>query len=76
MVQLEDRPDEDELKETAAETWSALQKVVDTKAMAMQPKNLPAQPGAATYIKYTPQQQGPQVLNTRSVLSGPTHVPR
>ena len=35
--------------------------VVDNKIQAENPKTIPAQPGAATYIKYTPAQQGAQV---------------
>lgn len=55
-----EKPDEEELAQTAKETAAALNLVVTNKLAAAQPKNLPKQPGAATYIKYTPQQQGPQ----------------
>lgn len=55
-----EKPDEEELAQTAKETAAALNLVVTGKLAAAQPKNLPKQPGAATYIKYTPQQQGPQ----------------
>lgn len=53
-------PDDEELTKTAAETATALGLVVDKKIAAAQPKTLPKQPGAPTYIKYTPAQQGPQ----------------
>lgn len=53
-------PDEDEIDKVAAETASALGLVVESKISAAQPKTLPKQPGAASYIKYTPAQQGPQ----------------
>lgn len=53
-------PDDEELTKTAAETAAALGLVVDSKIAAAQPKTLPKQPGAPTYIKYTPAQQGPQ----------------
>lgn len=53
-------PDEEEIDKVAAETASALGLVVDSKISAAQPKTLPKQPGAPTYIKYTPAQQGPQ----------------
>lgn len=54
------RPDEDEIEKTKAETGAALGLMVNSKIAAQQPKNLPQQPGAPTYIKYTPTQQGPQ----------------
>eukprot|EP00951_Prasinocladus_malaysianus_P044508 scaffold575380_cov38-Prasinocladus_malaysianus.AAC.1 len=38
----------------------ALQKVVNNKIQAANPKTLPKQPGQATYINYTPSQQGSQ----------------
>ena len=44
------------MKETAA----ALNLVVSNKLQAAQPKTVPKQPGAPTFIKYTPSQQGPQ----------------
>ena len=52
------RPDEDEIKKSAAETSAALDKLVQGKLSAVQPTNLPSQPGAPTFIKYTPAQQG------------------
>lgn len=54
------RPDEEEEDKTAKETLAALQRVIDGKLSAAQPTTLPPQPGAATYIKYTPSQQGAQ----------------
>lgn len=54
------RPDEEEIEKTKAETGAALGLMVNSKIAAQQPKNLPQQPGAPTYIKYTPTQQGPQ----------------
>ena len=53
-------PDEEEVEKAKAETGAALGLVVNNKIQAAQPKTLPQQPGAATYIKYTPTQQGPQ----------------
>ena len=44
------------MKDTAA----ALNLVVSNKLQAAQPKTVPKQPGAPTFIKYTPSQQGPQ----------------
>ena len=54
------RPDDEEVEKTKAETAAALGLVVNSKIAAAQPKTLPQQPGAPTYIKYTPTQQGPQ----------------
>lgn len=56
-----EKPDDEEVKETAKETWNALQRVVDMKIQAAQPKTLGPKPGPAQYIKYTPSQQGAQV---------------
>ncbi|KAK9865996.1 hypothetical protein WJX84_009910 [Apatococcus fuscideae] len=53
-------PDEEEVEKTARETAAAIGMVVDNKIQAENPKTIPAQPGAATYIKYTPAQQGAQ----------------
>ena len=54
------RPTEEEEEETRKETMEALQKVVNYKITAANPKTVPNQPGAATYINYTPSQQGAQ----------------
>ena len=58
--QAMERPDEEEVAETMKETQAALDRLVNGKIVAAQPKTLPAAPGAPTYIKYTPSQQGPQ----------------
>lgn len=55
-----EKPDEEEVKKAAAETAAALGVLVDKKVAALQPKNLPTQPGGPQYIKYTPSQQGVQ----------------
>lgn len=52
------RPDEDEVAKTAKETLEALNKRVTNKLAVQNPSTLPEQPGAPTYIKYTPSQQG------------------
>lgn len=54
------RPDEEEIERTAKETMEALTRRVNSKLSAQNPSTLPEQPGAATYIKYTPSQQGAQ----------------
>ncbi|WIA09040.1 hypothetical protein OEZ85_008454 [Tetradesmus obliquus] len=52
------RPDEEEVERTARETLEALNKRVNSKLATQNPSTLPEQPGAPTYIKYTPSQQG------------------
>ena len=59
-MQSMERPDEEEEEITARETKMALDRLVAGKISAAQPKTLPSQPGNATYIKYTPSQQGAQ----------------
>lgn len=54
------KPDEEAIAETAKETAEALQRMVEKKIGAENPKTLPTQPGAAQYIKYTPSQQNAQ----------------
>jgi SNW domain-containing protein 1 len=48
------KPDEEEVERVKAETLAALQRAVEKKVAAVNPKTLPSQPGAAQYIKYTP----------------------
>lgn len=54
------RPDDEEVERTAKDTLEALARRVNNKLSAQNPSTLPEQPGAPTYIKYTPSQQGPQ----------------
>ena len=55
-----EKPDQEEIEQTMKETAAALNLVVSNKLQAAQPKTVPKQPGAPTFIKYTPSQQGPQ----------------
>ena len=59
FVQME-RPDQEEVEATMKETQAALDQLVSGKVMAQQPKTLPQQPGAPTYLKYKPLHSGPQ----------------
>jgi hypothetical protein len=54
------KPDEEEIEAETQQTREALEKLVAGKIAAAQPKTLPAQPGAPSFIKYTPAQQGSQ----------------
>ena len=58
-----ERPSEEEVEATMQATLAALSKVVTNKIQVANPKSLPTgtQPGAPTYIKYTPSQQGAEV---------------
>ncbi|CAG8688636.1 2153_t:CDS:2, partial [Racocetra fulgida] len=54
-----DRPSEEEVKETTEKTREALEKIVQGKIKAAQPKNVKNdKPSEPTYIRYTPGQQG------------------
>ncbi|CAG8705989.1 15043_t:CDS:10, partial [Funneliformis caledonium] len=54
-----ERPSEDEVKETTEKTREALEKIVQGKIKATQPKNVKVnKPLEPTYIRYTPGQQG------------------
>lgn len=52
------RPDEDTLKETTDKTRQALEREVNTKIAAAQPAQVAKKQEPATYIRYTPSQQG------------------
>ncbi|CAG8555980.1 3309_t:CDS:2, partial [Acaulospora colombiana] len=54
-----ERPGEEEVKETTEKTREALEKIVQGKIKASQPKNVKSdKPSEPTYIRYTPGQQG------------------
>eukprot|EP00051_Salpingoeca_urceolata_P027371 m.481198 g.481198 ORF g.481198 m.481198 type:complete len:550 (+) comp22081_c0_seq1:116-1765(+) len=55
---LRELPAEEEIEETAKKTREALEKVVTGKVAAAQPTNIPKQNHEATFIRYTPAQQG------------------
>ena len=78
-VQLAERPDPEEAEKAARATRQALDRLVDGKISAAQPKTLPQQPGAPQFIKYTPSQQGPQYNSgaTQRIIRmqvGPGHL--
>lgn len=55
-VDVEKASDE-EILETTLRTKAALEKIVNVRVSAAQPKNVPSQSSAPSYIKYTPSQQ-------------------
>lgn len=52
------RPDEESVNETTERTRLALEKITHGKIKAAQPKHVPKANGDATYIRYTPANQG------------------
>lgn len=57
-IQKMDEEEEDkEINETTLRTKAALEKIVNVRLSAAQPKNVPQQSSEATHIKYTPSQQ-------------------
>ncbi|KAL3684141.1 hypothetical protein R1sor_002163 [Riccia sorocarpa] len=52
-----EKPDPEEVQETTERTKAALEKIVSARLSAAQPKSIPSQNTASSYIKYTPSQQ-------------------
>ncbi|TFK42445.1 SKIP/SNW domain-containing protein [Crucibulum laeve] len=77
-----DRPSEEEVQETAEKTRAALEKLVNGKIKAAQPKNVPDSQGKTSFIRYTPgQQNGASALKQRiikmsEVVEDPLEPPR
>lgn len=53
----EEEEEQKEVEETMEETKAALEKIVNVRLSAAQPKNVPKQSSNSTYIKYKPSQQ-------------------
>ena len=75
------RPSEQEVQETAERTKAALEKLVNGKIKAAQPKNVPDSQGKTSYIRYTPGQQNGTALKQRiikmtEVVEDPLEPPR
>jgi SNW domain-containing protein 1 len=77
-----ERPSEEEVQATADKTKAALEKLVNGKIKAAQPKNVPDAQGKTSFIRYTPgQQNGAVGLNQRiikmtEVVEDPLEPPR
>ncbi|TFK76349.1 pre-mRNA-processing protein 45 [Pluteus cervinus] len=77
-----ERPSEDEVQATADRTKAALEKLVNGKIKAAQPKNVPDSQGKTTFIRYTPGQQGgaaglkQRVVKMTEVTEDPLEPPR
>ncbi|KZT69814.1 pre-mRNA-processing protein 45 [Daedalea quercina L-15889] len=79
--QLE-RPSEDEVQATTEKTRAALEKLVNGKIKAAQPKNVPDSQGKTSFIRYTPGQQGgsdslkQRIIKMTEVVEDPLEPPR
>ncbi|TFY60078.1 hypothetical protein EVJ58_g5374 [Rhodofomes roseus] len=79
--QLE-RPSDDEVQATTDKTRAALEKLVNGKIKAAQPKNVPDSQGKTAFIRYTPGQQGgsdglkQRIIKMTDVVEDPLEPPR
>lgn len=76
-----ERPSEAEVQSTADKTRAALEKIVQSKIRAAQPKNVPATGGTSSYVRYTPAQQGTgehkqRIIKMTEVAEDPLEPPR
>lgn len=79
---LMDRPSEEEVQATSDRTKAALEKLVNGKIKAAQPKNVPDGHGKTSFIRYTPGQQGndgslkQRIIKMTEVAEDPLEPPR
>ncbi|TFK92325.1 pre-mRNA-processing protein 45 [Polyporus arcularius HHB13444] len=77
-----ERPSEDEVQATTDKTRAALEKLVNGKIKAAQPKNVPDGHGKTSFIRYTPGQQGnsdalkQRIIKMTEVVEDPLEPPR
>lgn len=75
------RPDDEAINETTERTRQALEKITHGKIKAAQPKHVPKANGDATYIRYTPANQGAdkskqRIIKMTEVQEDPLEPPR
>ncbi|KAH8099584.1 pre-mRNA-processing protein 45 [Cristinia sonorae] len=76
------RPSEDEVQSTTDKTRAALEKLVNGKIKAAQPKNVPDSQGKTSFIRYTPGQQNgsdglkQRIIKMTEVVEDPLEPPR
>ncbi|GAA5915711.1 mRNA splicing protein PRP45 [Sporobolomyces salmoneus] len=73
------RPSEEEVQKTADRTKLALEKLVNGKIKAAQPKNVPNSQGETSFMRYTPQQGGVQnqkIIKMTEVVEDPLEPPK
>ena len=77
-----ERPSEEEVQATAEKTKAALEKLVNGKIKAAQPKNVPDAHGNTSFIRYTPGQQAgsaglkQRIIKMTEVVEDPLEPPR
>ena len=77
-----DRPSEEEVQATTEKTRAALEKLVNGKIKAAQPKHVPDSQGKSSFIRYTPGQQGgsdglkQRIIKMTEVVEDPLEPPR
>lgn len=77
-----ERPSEEEVQATADKTRAALEKLVNGKIKAAQPKNVPDSQGKTSFIRYTPGQQNGEaglkqrIIKMSEVVEDPLEPPR
>ncbi|GLB34812.1 putative pre-mRNA-processing protein 45 [Lyophyllum shimeji] len=77
-----ERPSEEEVQATAEKTRAALEKLVNGKIKAAQPKNVPDSQGKTSFIRYTPGQQNGEgglkqrIIKMTEVVEDPLEPPR
>lgn len=79
-----ERPTDEEVQSTADRTKAALEKLVNTKIKAAQPKNVPDSRGQVSFLRYTPGQQDPsqagglkqRIIKMSEVVEDPLEPPR
>lgn len=77
-----DRPTDEEVQATAERTKAALEKLVNGKIKAAQPKNVPDGQNKTSFVRYTPGQQGnngaltQRIIKMTEVAEDPLEPPR
>ncbi|KZT02308.1 pre-mRNA-processing protein 45 [Laetiporus sulphureus 93-53] len=77
-----ERPTEDDVQATTEKTRAALEKLVNGKIKAAQPKNVPDSQGKTSFIRYTPGQQNganglkQRIVKMTEVVEDPLEPPR
>ena len=79
-----ERPSEDDVANTAARTQAALEKLINGKIKAANPKNVPSTQGGTSYIRYTPGAGGmngddsskQRIIKMVDVVEDPLEPPR
>ncbi|KAF9566327.1 hypothetical protein CPC08DRAFT_740719 [Agrocybe pediades] len=77
-----ERPSEEEVEKTTEKTRAALEKLVNGKIKAAQPKNVPDSQGKTSFIRYTPGQNNgdgalkQRIIKMSEVVEDPLEPPR